>query len=75
MSQFFTYAILTATVGSAGLRRIGGAQRAKAAQVNLGFRPDHIFLATVDPSLQRYAVSAAGSFKRSCSTSCAPCRV
>jgi predicted permease len=24
------------------------------SQVNLGFRPDHIFLATVDPSLQRY---------------------
>ena len=25
----------------------------KLAQVNLGFRPDHIFLATVDPSLER----------------------
>jgi predicted permease len=27
----------------------------KLAQINLGFRPDHIFLATVDPSLQRYS--------------------
>jgi predicted permease len=26
----------------------------KLSQINLGFRPDHIFLATVDPSLQRY---------------------
>jgi predicted permease len=27
----------------------------KLAQSNLGFRPDHIFLASVDPTLQRYS--------------------
>jgi predicted permease len=26
----------------------------KLARIDLGFRPDHIFLATIDPSLQRY---------------------
>ena len=45
----------------------------KLSQINLGFRPDHIFLASVDPALQRYSDEPAGDFKRSCSTSSAPC--
>ncbi len=27
----------------------------KLSQIDLGFRPDHVFLATVDPSLERYS--------------------
>jgi predicted permease len=35
----------------------------KLAQINLGFRPDHIFLATVDPSLQRYSDERSRQFQ------------
>jgi len=35
----------------------------KLAQINLGFRPDHIFLATVDPSLQRYSDERSREFQ------------
>ena len=35
----------------------------KLAQINLGFRPDHIFLATVDPSLQRYSDKLGRQFQ------------
>jgi predicted permease len=35
----------------------------KLAQINLGFRPDHIFLATVDPSLQRYSDERSRRFQ------------
>ena len=35
----------------------------KLSQVNLGFRPDHIFLATVDPSLQRYSDERSRQFQ------------
>jgi predicted permease len=34
----------------------------KLSQINLGFRPDHIFLATVDPSLQRYGNERSRQF-------------
>ena len=34
----------------------------KLTQINLGFRPDHIFLATVDPSLQRYSDQRSRQF-------------
>jgi len=35
----------------------------KLSQINLGFRPDHIFLATVDPSLQRYSDERSRQFQ------------
>jgi predicted permease len=35
----------------------------KLAQINLGFHPDHIFLATVDPSLQRYSNERSRQFQ------------
>jgi predicted permease len=35
----------------------------KLAQINLGFRPDHIFLATIDPSLQRYSDERSRQFQ------------
>ncbi len=35
----------------------------KLAQVNLGFRSDHIFLASVDPSLQRYSDERSRRFQ------------
>jgi predicted permease len=35
----------------------------KLAQINLGFRPDHIFLASVDPSLQRYSDERGRQFQ------------
>jgi predicted permease len=35
----------------------------KLAQINLGFRPDHIFLASVDPSLQRYSDERSRKFQ------------
>jgi predicted permease len=35
----------------------------KLAQINLGFRPDHIFLASVDPSLQRYSDERSRQFQ------------
>jgi predicted permease len=35
----------------------------KLAQINLGFRPDHIFLASVDPSLQRYSNERSRQFQ------------
>jgi len=35
----------------------------KLAQINLGFRPDHIFLATVDPSLERYSDERSRQFQ------------
>jgi predicted permease len=35
----------------------------KLAQINLGFRPDHIFLATVDSSLQRYSDERSRQFQ------------
>jgi len=35
----------------------------KLAQINLGFRPDHIFLATVDPSLLRYGDERSRQFQ------------
>ncbi|MGA2085689.1 MAG: ABC transporter permease [Terracidiphilus sp.] len=35
----------------------------KLAQINLGFRPDHIFLATVDTSLQRYSDERSRQFQ------------
>jgi predicted permease len=35
----------------------------KLAQLNLGFRPDHIFLASVDPSLQRYSDERSRQFQ------------
>jgi predicted permease len=35
----------------------------KLAQINLGFRPDHIFLATIDPSLQRYSNERSRKFQ------------
>ena len=35
----------------------------KLAQINLGFRPDHIFLATVNPSLQRYSDERSRQFQ------------
>ena len=35
----------------------------KLAQINLGFRPDHIFLASVDPSLQRYSDERSRRFQ------------
>jgi predicted permease len=35
----------------------------KLSQINLGFRPDHIFLATVDPSLQRYRDERSRQFQ------------
>ncbi len=35
----------------------------KLAQVNLGFRADHIFLASVDPSLQRYSDERSRRFQ------------
>jgi predicted permease len=34
----------------------------KLSQINLGFRPDHIFLASVDPSLQRYSDERSRQF-------------
>jgi len=34
----------------------------KLSQLNLGFRPDHIFLATVDPSLERYSDERSRQF-------------
>jgi len=34
----------------------------KLSQINLGFRPDHIFLASVDPSLQRYSNESSRQF-------------
>ena len=35
----------------------------KLAQSNLGFRPDHIFLASVDPTLQRYSDERGRQFQ------------
>jgi predicted permease len=35
----------------------------KLAQSNLGFRPDHIFLASVDPSLERYSDERSRQFQ------------
>src|SRR5208337_3221175 len=35
----------------------------KLAQINLGFRSDHIFLASVDPSLQRYSYERSRQFQ------------
>jgi len=35
----------------------------KLAQIDLGFRPDHIFLATVDPSLERYSDERSRQFQ------------
>ena len=35
----------------------------KLAQINLGFRPDHIFLASIDPSLQRYSDERSRQFQ------------
>jgi predicted permease len=35
----------------------------KLAQISLGFRPDHIFLASVDPSLQRYSDERSRQFQ------------
>jgi predicted permease len=35
----------------------------KLAQINLGFRSDHIFLASVDPSLQRYSDERGRQFQ------------
>ena len=35
----------------------------KLAQINLGFRPDHIFLASVDPSLERYSDERSRRFQ------------
>ena len=35
----------------------------KLSQINLGFRPDHIFLASVDPSLQRYSDERSRHFQ------------
>jgi predicted permease len=35
----------------------------KLAQINLGFRPDHIFLASVDSSLQRYSDERSRQFQ------------
>jgi predicted permease len=35
----------------------------KLAQINLGFRPDHIFLASVDPSLERYSDERSRQFQ------------
>jgi predicted permease len=35
----------------------------KLAQIDLGFRPDHIFLASVDPSLQRYSDERGRQFQ------------
>jgi predicted permease len=35
----------------------------KLAQLNLGFRSDHIFLASVDPSLQRYSDERSRQFQ------------
>ena len=35
----------------------------KLSQINLGFRPDHIFLASVDPSLQRYSDESSRQFQ------------
>ncbi|MGA2085808.1 MAG: ABC transporter permease, partial [Terracidiphilus sp.] len=35
----------------------------KLAQSNLGFRPDHIFLASVDPTLQRYSDQRGRQFQ------------
>jgi predicted permease len=35
----------------------------KLAQINLGFRPDHIFLATIDPSLQHYGDERSRRFQ------------
>jgi predicted permease len=35
----------------------------KLAQINLGFRPGHIFLASVDPSLQRYSEERGRQFQ------------
>jgi predicted permease len=35
----------------------------KLAQINLGFRSDHIFLASVDPSLQRYSDERSRQFQ------------
>ncbi len=35
----------------------------KLVQVNLGFRPDHIFLASIDPSLQRYSDERSRQFQ------------
>ena len=35
----------------------------KLAQIKLGFRPDHIFLASIDPSLQRYSDERSRQFQ------------
>jgi predicted permease len=35
----------------------------KLAQINLGFRPDHIFLASIDTSLQRYSDERSRQFQ------------
>jgi predicted permease len=35
----------------------------KLAQLNLGFRPNHLFLATIDPSLQRYSDERSRHFQ------------
>ena len=35
----------------------------KLSHINLGFRPDHIFLATVDPSLERYSDERSRQFQ------------
>jgi predicted permease len=35
----------------------------KLAQINLGFRSDHIFLATIDPSLERYSDERSRQFQ------------
>ncbi|MGO9317978.1 MAG: ABC transporter permease [Terracidiphilus sp.] len=35
----------------------------KLAQINLGFRPDHVFLASVDSSLQRYSDELSRKFQ------------
>ena len=35
----------------------------KLSQIDLGFRPDHIFLASVDPSLQRYSDERSRRFQ------------
>jgi predicted permease len=35
----------------------------KLSQINLGFRPDHIFLASIDPSLQRYSDERSRQFQ------------
>jgi len=35
----------------------------RLAQINLGFRPDHIFLASVDPTLERYSDERGRQFQ------------